>query len=875
VTAPELEPAARLAADRVLVLGSGPPGDVVDGLAAAPPYPNVVTVIGDLPEDWPAALTAIVAALPECRGVRLAISTAATGEPSPAAELAKMISAPVQASPGPVLALPGGRLFAPTGWCWSAPGRTAITDPSGHTLPAPPWEPELDRFVGPGSPPGLRVLPTPSGLWITSADAPAPYLDDPVVARTEDDDGTALVVVGDSEGPPPDRDAVAGLAADIADLDVPVRFVGYDGRTLDPAEPEEHPAGATGPGTVSEAVPDTGPDLEPDAVSDAVSDTGPDLEPDPVSDAAPDTGPDLGPDPGPPWWVGNGLVHEIEVGYDHGSDCFVLGGTTLTPGALGERAAADPARRGRPVFLHCGAEPPGWVVQTVADQIHAPVVVRMTTRPGWRVHRYREIDRGSPLPLETDDVATMDDMIRMMVATPPRWVPRPAPEVEIPVRPGPAITVGCTGGPVRPFTAGGVTLSAWELAACVWPRLRGATELAVHTETGDQATAGALDHELQLLATFLGMTVTTPAGRRFTPRGAPAVTPAVAPAEIPADVPPLPDPLAGHARPAGQDTVAGVAPPPAPAEPHTVGPVALTALPRPRGARPAAPVSAKRPRLPPAPPGEIVARPAPRPAAAPVAAAAPIPEHVPVPGAPAAASTAEQHQLLRQALDWRYDVYLRQVTRALAQRPGLRADALAPDSVVPDLVAVTALLNGGAETFFRALRADPRDETGAALVACLCGGLRRLPRQLGVTYAASAPPPGGTEQFERGNVLVDNGILAGSTAAPELAADDVELVIWSATGCRVDGFAGEDTRGLVLFPPGTLLVVLGNDGSESPARLFLAERRAVAGDPDADDRVLSKLRAARPATRSSASGPVLEATRSLTPARAVRLTGLA
>jgi hypothetical protein len=56
-------------------------------------------------------------------------------------------------------------------------------------------------------------------------------------------------------------------------------------------------------------------------------------------------------------------------------------GQKFDVGELRQQFATDPAWRGRPILLRCAAEVPGWVVQAVTDQIHAPVAVP-TSRPG-------------------------------------------------------------------------------------------------------------------------------------------------------------------------------------------------------------------------------------------------------------------------------------------------------------------------------------------------------------------------------------------------------------------------------------------------------------------------------------------------------------
>lgn len=742
-------PNVRFVGPTLAVLGLGPAPEVVAALADALTDQNVLTVVGAVPRDWPAALDAIMAALVEPRPVRLAVSGAGDGAPTPAAALATALSFPVQCSAGPVLTLPGGRLFAPRGWYWFAPGCPGPTAPNGRRHPAPPWELSLDRFATVTPAPGLRVLPSPAGLWITRADGAAPRLDDPVLGAPTDHD-TALVIVGGSSGDQPDPLTVTELLAHLDD--VPLRVVSYGseatGRAPDPSWPS-------------------------------------------------------------PWWVANGLVHELAVGFDPTGSRFVADGTSLTPGELGEHIAADPRWLGRPVLLRCAAAVPDSSVQALADQLHAPVVMR-TEHGGWRAHHVRDIERGSPLPIELSDIDTVDDVVGLVATTPDGWTPPPTPPVRIDPLPGPAIEVNHTDGPAGPFAIGDLSLSTWELALAVWPSTDGATELRVHA---GQAT----DDQLRLLAGYLRLTVVTPDGSRFAPRGRPIERAS-------------PKPVTGGC-------VAGPVVPTDRVDPsESIGPV-LTPRPEPGRTRPTAPY---------------------RPAGSPRSVPG-VPRTVPPVAPPVVlstfaevASTPEQHQVLRQVLDWRYDVYLRQVTRALAQRPGMRADTVNPDGVVPDLVAVTALLNNDDAGFLDALRRQPRDEESEALLACFRGGLRRLPRQLGLTYAAAGTDGEDADLF-RGAMFAGGGFLTGSTTAPELSADDVELVIWSTTGRRVGGFTGDDTRSLVLFPPQTRLVVLDAEGDTARKRVFLTEYASSPLGAAQHERVLSRLRSAPAATRSPPS----------------------
>ena len=79
----------------------------------------------------------------------------------------------------------------------------------------------------------------------------------------------------------------------------------------------------------------------------------------------------------------------------------------------------------------------------------------------------------------------------------------------------------------------------------------------------------------------------------------------------------------------------------------------------------------------------------------------------------------------------------------------------------------------------------------------------------------------------------------------------------------MDGFAGDRTRGVVLFPPATQLVVLDTEGDGGSDRIYLAER-ALANQ---GERLLPRLRSAGPSVRSSAHS----ATRSPAPTAVVRV----
>ncbi|MEU7800442.1 hypothetical protein AB0B10_14310 [Micromonospora arborensis] len=212
---------------------------------------------------------------------------------------------------------------------------------------------------------------------------------------------------------------------------------------------------------------------------------------------------------------------------------------------------------------------------------------------------------------------------------------------------------------------------------------------------------------------------------------------------------------------------------------------------------------------------------------------------------------------LRQALSGRYDAHARVVTRTLAQSPGLRAVAGASGELTAGLVALRAYRDHERDLVNQVLRGGGPDSEvdRLALVAhCAAYGLRRLPSVLGPVYRAGPADRRLAAGYRPGEVLVEPAFvdvdLAAGTGAEETG---VRFAIWSVSARRLDDL-GSDGRASAIFPPVSRFQVLAvDDGAPDRAVLVLLRDLAAShrGGRDSAERVLDRLRAARPGGTSA------------------------
>ncbi|MGH3380502.1 MAG: hypothetical protein ACRDP6_37785, partial [Actinoallomurus sp.] len=174
-------------------------------------------------------------------------------------------------------------------------------------------------------------------------------------------------------------------------------------------------------------------------------------------------------------------------------------------------------------------------------------------------------------------------------------------------------------------------------------------------------------------------------------------------------------------------------------------------------------------------------------------------------------STPEERQAFRASLGWRYDAAVRSVARLLAENPGLRS-ADEDEVMMAELAAVRVFVARDQAALVESIRLGG-NEDDRILAACASGGLRRLPSFQGVVIRGGPVEASAVEAYEVGRELVE--------AAPLIALDDVdghapgagavEVVIWSATARRLNGFADDRVTPEVVFLPGTVFRVLAVD----------------------------------------------------------------
>lgn len=213
--------------DALAVVGPDPDGAIAATVAALPPEPGVVTVVGQLadPLDWDVLTDVLPIAVPPGSTARLAVS--GVGAPTrsgqvPAAVLAEQLKADVVAPVGRLLLVPGGALFTAEGWRrFDGRGQSR---PAGRRLPMPAWEPEVDDLVGQAGS-GITAVPIPAGLWIYPRLPSAPSSKKPAESSQPGpsegdlaysipmDPSRPVVLVGRPELPAPDLALVEALIA--------------------------------------------------------------------------------------------------------------------------------------------------------------------------------------------------------------------------------------------------------------------------------------------------------------------------------------------------------------------------------------------------------------------------------------------------------------------------------------------------------------------------------------------------------------------------------------------------------------------------------------------------------------------------------------
>lgn len=185
-------------------------------------------------------------------------------------------------------------------------------------------------------------------------------------------------------------------------------------------------------------------------------------------------------------------------------------------------------------------------------------------------------------------------------------------------------------------------------------------------------------------------------------------------------------------------------------------------------------------------------------------------------------STPDERQAFRASLGWRYDAAARSVARLLAEHPGLRG-AQTDEALMTELAAVRVFVARAEAELVESIRSGA-GERDRALAVCAAAGLRRLPSLQGVVVRGGPSDPGAADAYRPGQDLIE--------AAPLIALDDidaavpgkVEILIWSATARRLNGFVEERTTPEVVFLPGTVFRVVAVDppGTET-RRVLLTE----------------------------------------------------
>jgi hypothetical protein len=232
-------------------------------------------------------------------------------------------------------------------------------------------------------------------------------------------------------------------------------------------------------------------------------------------------------------------------------------------------------------------------------------------------------------------------------------------------------------------------------------------------------------------------------------------------------------------------------------------------------------------------------------------------------------STPVERQALRASLGWRYDAATRSVARLLAEYPGLRSAGELDEALMAELAAVRVFMTQDQAELVNSIRLGGQ-ESDRALAACVAGGLRRLPALQGVVVRGGPAEADAVDAYHPGQDLVE--------AAPLIAVDDVaahvpgavEILIWSATARRLNGFTEDGRAPEVAFLPGTVFRVLAVDPPRAPApspdgaparRVLLTELPPAKSGPGHEkwaERVLTRLEAAAEARTASPPGELEE-----------------
>jgi len=249
---------------------------------------------------------------------------------------------------------------------------------------------------------------------------------------------------------------------------------------------------------------------------------------------------------------------------------------------------------------------------------------------------------------------------------------------------------------------------------------------------------------------------------------------------------------------------------------------------------------------------------APSPTAPPSPTAAAVPTAMTIPfEAYTAAATADDRELVRTGLGWRYDAYAQRIGALAAERPGMRMTDGSDASQI-DLAAVCAYFDD------EPMLLGQRDPTGApnvrlirAHLACVAAGLRRLPSYPGAVFLAGAGKP----MPRPGDMLSNRAFLSATSDLTARFDTRVEWVIWSVSGRRLDGLVPVGRRHEVVFIPGSrflVLAVIPSAQPEKPTRLLLTELIG-AGDTKARlDRVRARLEALAQRRQQTSNGALIK-----------------
>ncbi|BCB74726.1 hypothetical protein Pflav_011360 [Phytohabitans flavus] len=204
---------------------------------------------------------------------------------------------------------------------------------------------------------------------------------------------------------------------------------------------------------------------------------------------------------------------------------------------------------------------------------------------------------------------------------------------------------------------------------------------------------------------------------------------------------------------------------------------------------------------------------------------------------------AADHAALRRALNGRYDAHSRQISRILAEEPGLRGTGATPE-VVSGLVALRAYHSGERDAVNQALRTGGGGGALDRAVTIARGaayGLRRLPTVLGPVFRSGRIPAATLAAYRPGLRLVEPGFLDAEVGAVRERDATVEFRIWSSSARRLGWLDIEDAPG-AIFPPATWFEVLAVDEPESGPRQVLMRDLTGGSAATRLERILARLR---------------------------------